>query len=114
VLHAFGTYCLFLAATIALELVVVRMLAPAAQRRRAVTVCAAANLFTHPFATLLSWHWFADLIAIEAVVILAEAACYLRLVPLSAGRAFGLAAAANVFTAFAGLVFWVLASAAWG
>jgi hypothetical protein len=110
VLHAVLVYGLLLAATVALELLVVRGVAPAPSRRRAATVCIAANLFTHPLATLLLWHWYADLLVIEALVTTLEFGCYVRLVPMAPARAFALALLANLLTAFAGLLWWALQS----
>ena len=108
-LNAFFAYCLFLAATIVLEGIVVGIVAPAPLRRRALAVCVAANLFTHPVATLLMWRWSADFLAIEALVAMFEFGCYVRIVPLATVRAFGLAVVANFLTMCAGIFWW-----AWG
>ena len=75
-------------------------------RLRALRVCVAANLFTHPLATLLMWRWNPDLFTVEALVAALEFACYVRIVPLSAGRAFGLALVTNLLTMLVGLFWW--------
>ena len=107
--YALFQYGLLLAATILFEGIFVYAGAPAPLRRRALRVCVAANLFTHPLAMLLLWRWNPDFFAVEALVTLLEFLCYVRIVPLSAVRAFGLAFFTNVLTMLVGLFWWSFA-----
>jgi hypothetical protein len=100
-----------LAATIAVEVVVVSVAAPTPLRRRAAVVCVAANLFTHPCATMLAWNLPSAFFVIELLVTAVEAGCYLRLVPLALRRALLLALCANLLTMGASLLWWAVAQA---
>lgn len=97
-------YLPWLLGTMMLELGVVAALAPRAQRRRALQVCCAANLLTHPLATMLQWFGWADLLSLELIVALVEGLAYWRLLAVSALRAGVLTFAANLLSAIAGVL----------
>jgi len=88
--------------TVAIELPIVLLLAPAGRRRRAAGDACAANLLTHPCA------WWAVLSAgaswwlVEAVVALVEAAVYRVSTGLTWPRAAATSLLANGVTAAIG------------
>lgn len=101
-------YLPWLGGTLMLEIGAVAALAPGGVRRRAVAVCAAVNLCTHPLAFMLQRQGFADLLLLELLVTAVELLVYWRLLPLSALRCAVLAVVANLVSAGAMLVVWAI------
>lgn len=85
--------------TLAVELPLVALLAPAGRRRPTALDAAAANLLTHP----LAWYSVRELGAswwlVEGAVVSVEALVYIGCTRLPAGRAWLMAAIANAVTA---------------
>lgn len=101
------SYLPLLLMTLAAELAVVAMLAPA-PRREALRACVALNLCTHPLATLCSWYVPAEAsLAIELVVCGFEWVGYSRLLWLSPLSALRLALPANVASSLVGVGLWL-------
>lgn len=100
------SYLPMLLLTLAIEVAVVAALTRPPERRAALQVCLALNLFTHPFATLLFWRWSMDLFVLEGLVLLCEWLGYLQLLGRAPLGALRLALSANVFS-------WLVAIAIW-
>lgn len=91
--------------TLGLEALVVLVLVRRRPDRRTVlrTACA-LNLCTHPLATLAAWYGHAGFVALEVMVVLAEALGYATVARQPWPRACLLALAANAATAALALV----------
>ena len=95
-------YLPWLALTLAIEVAVVAQVAPGREPRR---VCAALNLCTHPFATLLLVaSRGASFGLCELAVALFEGLGYARLLGMPLRRAVPLSLAANVVSTIAGFL----------
>ena len=88
-----------LTGTLLLELLVAAMLAPPRIRGQVLAAVAAVNLITHPVASILHAGGPGSWIALEAGVLLTEAALLLWSTALTPGRGWALALAANAATA---------------
>lgn len=97
-------YLPLLGLTLAIEAPVIAAAAPRRHRRATLAFCVALNLVTHPIATLLSWRFGADVLVLEAAVILAEWLGYELLAGLRTGAALRCAVLANLASALAGVV----------
>jgi hypothetical protein len=91
-------YFLALAATIAVEALVLALLTRRPDRRRVVTACVFVNCLTHPLAWILNSGGLPLFVAVELAVVAAEAWLYSTVVPASFGRALLWSVAANVPT----------------
>jgi hypothetical protein len=85
-----------LALTIFVEALVVALLSRGEQRTRLVLASLFINLFTHPLANLFFTGTAASFVAIEAGVVVVEAALYAGVVDVPLRRAALLSLAANV------------------
>ena len=100
------SYLPLLLLTLLLEGAVVALLMPGSQRRDALRVCIALNLFTHPTSTLLSWRWNVDLIPLESFVFFCEWLGYGQILKLRWPRSLSLALLANLVSWAAGIGVW--------
>jgi hypothetical protein len=107
VIAALLAYLPALLLTLVLEVLVVRALTPRGGRGRALRLCVALNLFTHPLATLLAARAGDQLLAIELLVGCCEWLGYLQLLPARWPRALALALAANAASIAAGIPLWL-------
>ncbi len=96
-------YLPLLLLTLAVELAVVAAAAPRSMRGRALAACLALNLFTHPTATLVSWWWSSDFIALELLVFFVEWLGYSLLLAVRAVPALRYAFLPNLCSALAGV-----------
>lgn len=101
------SYLPLLAATLAIELAVVAAAAPRGVRRRALTVCVALNLLTHPMATLLCWRWQVDPISLEGLVFLFEWVGYSQLLRIGPLAALRYSLVPNVLSTLAAFAWWL-------
>ncbi len=97
-------YLPLLLATLASELPIVAIALRGPHRARALRVCVAANLLTHPLATLAAWHLSLDVFWIEAVVTLVEAYAYERLARATMLRSLLVAIVANALSWLGGML----------
>jgi hypothetical protein len=100
------SYIGYLLVTLVVELGILWLICPAANRRDTLLVALAANLFTHPLATLsMAWpdpvlgFWSA-----EALVVLVEALAFRIAAGLRFGRATRLSLVANGATILCALL----------
>lgn len=101
------SYLPLLAATLLIEVVLVAAAATRDRRRRAVTVCVAVNLLTHPMATLLGWRWQVDLLPLEMAVFLFEWLAYGQLLGIRLLPALRYALLPNAVTALLAFAMWL-------
>ena len=106
-INALISYLPALLLTLLIEALVVLGIARRDRRRLALQVCLALNLFTHPFATLMSWRWQVDIVSLELLVFLCEWLGYASLLRIRALPALGYSAAANLASALAGIGLWL-------
>ena len=91
-------YFLALAATVAVEALVLAAITQPPQRRRVVTASLFVNLLTHPIAWTLSSVGLAPFASVELGVVAVEALLYSAVVPARLWRALLWSLAANVPT----------------
>lgn len=89
-------YFTALALTIVVEALVVALLSRGGERRRLVGASLFINLFTHPLANLCFTGTAASFLAIEAGVVVVEAALYAFVVGCPPRRAAALSLGANL------------------
>lgn len=92
-------YFLALAATIAVETLVLAALTRSPERKRVVTTCFFVNCLTHPLAWILSSGGLPLFALVELAVVVAEAWLYTAVVPARFGRALFWSLTANGVTA---------------
>jgi len=100
-------YLPLLAATLAIEVAVVAAASKRDLRRRAIAACLALNLLTHPMATLLSWRWNVDVLALEALVFLFEWVGFAQLLRIGLFAALRYTLLPNLLSALAGFGLWI-------
>lgn len=88
-------YLQLLALTVASEVLVATLLAPAASRARTAATALLANLTTHPVGALLLIGSVAPFALLEFLVIVAEAIAYRRVTGLTLQRSTLIAIVAN-------------------
>lgn len=91
-------YLLALAATVAVEALVLAAITRPPRRRRVVTASLFVNLLTHPLAWALNGGGLAFFAIVESGVVVAEALLYAAVVPAPRGRALLWSLAANLPT----------------
>jgi hypothetical protein len=98
-------YFVAIAATIAVEALVLSLLTRRPDRRRAVVASVFVNCLTHPIAWVLNSGGLALFVAVELAVTAAEAWLYAAVVPAKLPRALLWSVVANGVTA--ALSFWL-------
>lgn len=104
-------YLPLLLLTIAIECALIARLAPLGSRRRALAVCVALNLLTHPTSTLLQWRQGTDVLTLEIAVFCAEWLGYAQLLGVRTVTALRYSLLLNLCSALAGIAIWIARTA---
>lgn len=100
------SYLPWLLLTLVLEGAIVVAAAPRGHRSSALRACLALNLLTHPTATLLSWRWHIDPLALALLEFLFEWLGYRQLLDTPTSRSLRLAFSANLFSGAVHFALW--------